>query len=312
MICARTLTDRGYSVTVFEKEKTPGGRLAALRLNGIEFDHGCPYFYSQNKMLKEQVDDWIVKDAVRVWPARRVSFLQGDMHNVEDDQPLYVGIPDMDQIARHLGAGLDVRIDTIVSSVKRTQDRWQLMAGGKREMFDIVVSAIPAEQTAELFKKVPSISEEAVKVRTQPVWSVTAGFDKTLNVDFDIAHFSSRPVILATNSRSKPGRSRDECWVLQASTEWSEENVSTPPDEVAHNLLAVFFDEIGLQAIPAKHLHAHRWYYGTPQEPLYKDFLWDDRVTAGACGDWCHNGRFEGAFISGLRMAQTIMEKYPQ
>lgn len=50
--CAMILARRGYDVTVFEKEKTVGGRNAAIRLGGYTFDMG-PTFLMMTFILRE-------------------------------------------------------------------------------------------------------------------------------------------------------------------------------------------------------------------------------------------------------------------
>jgi predicted NAD/FAD-binding protein len=39
--CARTLTDHAIDVVVFDKGRSPGGRMATRRADGFQFDHGA-------------------------------------------------------------------------------------------------------------------------------------------------------------------------------------------------------------------------------------------------------------------------------
>ena len=49
LACARTLTDQGYAVTVFEKSRGVGGRMATRRTqHDITFDHGAQYFTTRD------------------------------------------------------------------------------------------------------------------------------------------------------------------------------------------------------------------------------------------------------------------------
>ena len=40
LICARTLTDQRFAVSVFDKGREPGGRIATRQLAGYQFDDG--------------------------------------------------------------------------------------------------------------------------------------------------------------------------------------------------------------------------------------------------------------------------------
>jgi len=312
MACARLLAAHGYPVTVFEKEKEVGGRSSILQNNTDTYDHGCQYFLARDKRFDRHVKMFLEKGVVATWPVRLASCLHGVVHQVEEDTDLYVGVPGMNAIASYLSRGVDLRQDTIVSTVKRVGQSWKLIAGGKRETFDVVVVSAPAEQTAQLLHGFPAIADVAAKVKTRPCLSVAVGFEHILNVSFDAAHFSSCPIMWASNNRTKPGRPHNEIWTIQATTKWSEEHFSSPDDMIAKILLSSFFESSGITPVVPKFTRTHKWFYGLTEEPLKKEHVWDKDTWLGACGDWCHNGRVEGAFLSGISMAENIIKDCPQ
>jgi predicted NAD/FAD-dependent oxidoreductase len=312
MACARLLTAHGYPVTVFEKEKEAGGRSSIHQNGPYVYDHGCQYFLARDKRFVRHVEMFVEKGAVSTWPVRLASCLHGVVHQVEEDADLYVGVPGMNAIATYLSPGVDLRRDTIVSTVKRVNQSWKLIAGGKRETFDVVVVSAPAEQTAQLLHGFPVIADEAANVKTRPCLSVTVGFEHMLNASFDAAHFSSCPIMWASNNRTKPGRPHNELWTIQATTKWSGEHFSSPDDMIAKIVLSSFFESSGIAPVVPTFTRTHKWFYGWSEEPLKKDHLWDKDTWLGACGDWCHNGRVEGAFLSGISMAENIIKDCPQ
>jgi len=313
MTCARLLAEHGYPVTVFEKEKEFGGRASIIQDGQGAYDHGCQYFIARDKRFQRHVQSFLDAGVVSAWPARRATCLHGVVHQVEDDAVLYVGDPGMNAIASNLSMGVDVRLDTIVSIIKKNNQGWKLTAGGKRESFDIVVVSAPAEQTAKLLQSFPDIAAEAAHVKTRPCLSVTVGFDHVLNdATFDAAHFSSSPIMWSNNNRTKPGRTHNEIWTIQATTAWSEEHFSSPDDMIGKMLLSAFFEGSGLTPVMPKFMRTHKWYYGWSEAPLKKECLWDKASWMGACGDWCHNGRVEGAFLSGISLAENIINDCPR
>jgi len=308
MACARLLAKHGYPVTVFEKEHHVGGRASILQDGHGSYDHGCQYFTARDKRFQTHVNQLVEQGSVAVWPLRLASCLHGMVHRVENDSAFYVGVPGMNAISRAFSAGINMREGTIVSTMKRVNDEWKLIAGGKRESYDVVVVSAPAELTAQLAKGYPFIATEAAKVKTHPCLSVTVGFDHTLNASFDAAHFSSCPVMWASNHRTKPGRSHDEIWTIQATPEWSDKHFSSPEDMIGKILLSTFFESSGLPPVVPNFSRTHKWYYGWPLETLKKDCLWDKENGVGACGDWCQAGRMEGAFLSGVSLAEQIIK----
>ena len=312
LACARLLVQHGHDVTVFEKDKDVGGRASTLHIRDAAFDHGCPHYSVRDKRFKPYADTLVERGAAAVWPAKLASCLHGTVHQVEESSPMYVGVPAMNAVARHLGRGIRVQLDTFVSTIKHVNQSWKIMAGGKRGTFDAVVVSAPAEQTAQLLQAFPVIAGEAAKVKTKPCWTVTAGFDHPLKVSFDAAHFNFCPIVWAANNRTKPGRAPDEIWTLQADPAWSAENLTAPEDEVSNTMLSSFFESSGIAPSVPKFVRVHRWYHAFTDETLHKGCLWDKETRLGACGDWCDNGRLDGAFLSGLHLAESIIKDCPR
>ena len=72
----------------------------------------------------------------------------------------------------------------------------------------------------------------------------------------------------------------------------------------AAGVVAVFHEATGITAAPEEML-AHRWRYAL-SKGLNAGCLWDARHRIGACGDWCADGRTEGAYLSGIQLATTL------
>lgn len=314
MVAARLLAERGYPVTVFDKGHQSGGRASTRHEGPYTFDHGCQYFTARDRRFQRYVEAWVEQGIISVWNAHRASCLHGTVHLVEDDVDRYVGVPGMDAISQRLAMGIDVRQDTEITAIQQSGYHWNLSAHEQPcGEYEIVIVSAPANQTSQLLQPAsPHVAEEAARVQMLPCWSVMVAFDYDLDVPFDAAHFSSCPIVWAANNGTKPGRSRHECWVIQASPSWTLENTDSPADNVAATLLAAFFEASGITPVKPSFIKAHRWLYASPAEPLHRECLWDSAAWIGACGDWCHSARMEGAFISGLAIAERIINDCPR
>jgi len=312
MIAARLLAERGYPVTVFDKGRQPGGRGSIRVEDPYTFDHGCQYFTARDRRFQRYVEAWIEQGIVSLWNARRASCLRGAVNLVHDDVTRYVGVPGMNAMVRHLASGMDVRSGLEITDSRRVPGGWQL-TGTKPipELFDLLISSAPAPQTANVLRTT-RLAEEAAKVNMLPCWTAMAVFDYDLELPFDAAHISASPLVWAANNGSKPGRSRHECWVMQASPSWSIEHIDDAPDAVAEALLAAFFEAAGAAPVTPRFTRSHRWRYASPEEPLRAECLWDAEEWVGACGDWCHSARMEGAFISGLTLVERVLNDRPR
>ncbi|MFW5681081.1 MAG: FAD-dependent oxidoreductase, partial [Pseudomonadota bacterium] len=138
LACARTLADHRLSVTVLDKSRGLGGRMATRRTDGLAFDHGAQFFTARDAVFRRHVEAWAEQGLVARWePSGRPA----------DGEPWWVATPRMTALARHLGAELEVRGETAVTAVERSAEGWQVIAGDLRlGPFDAVVVATPAPQ----------------------------------------------------------------------------------------------------------------------------------------------------------------------
>ena len=56
--CARQLTAAGRQVTVFDKSKGMGGRMATRRGDDFSVDHGAQYFTAQQPDFHAEIHAW--------------------------------------------------------------------------------------------------------------------------------------------------------------------------------------------------------------------------------------------------------------
>ena len=313
LTAARLLAERGFPVTVYDKGRNPGGRSSTRHEGAFSFDHGCQYFTARDKRFQRYVEAWAEQGLISAWNAKRASCIRGVVSRVEDDVARYVGVPGMSAIARHLAKGLDVRTATPVTSIIRDNGGWRIAHPGPSiERFDLVLISTPPAQALAFLDASPQLKETVAKATMSPCWTAMATFDYDIEIPFDGAHFSASPIVWAARDSSKPGRSAHECWVIQASPSWSQEHLEDHPDAVSQFLLAEFFSASGVAPMPAHFLGAHRWRYASPLDPLRVGCLWDHETGLGVCGDWCHSARMEGAFLSGLMLAERVIDEWPR
>ncbi|HMP89862.1 MAG TPA: FAD-dependent oxidoreductase [Kiritimatiellia bacterium] len=314
LTAARLLAERGYPITVFDKGFRPGGRASTRMEGAYAFDHGCQYFTARDETFRRYVESWMDRNIISIWPARRASCIRGSTTLVTDDVTRYVGVPGMNAIAQHLANGLDVRQGVHVTGISKNDRGWRLTCEPQStdRQFEILVVAIPSEQAAGLLRGATSLATEVENVAMQPCWSVMAVFDFDIDAPFDAAHFISSPLVWAANDGSKPGRAGNECWVLHASPAWTRDHLDDHSDVVAELLLKAFFETSGIPPVKPKQLRAHRWRFASPEIPLQVGCLWHANDGVGVCGDWCHSARIQGAFLSGLKIAERIIDDRPR
>ena len=310
LICARTLTDHGYSVTVFEKSRGVGGRMATRRTDdGIQFDHGAQYFTARDNRFKRYVNSWIHDGIVMPWRGRIVALQDGRIKSDKSRIDRYVATPSMNAICKHLAADLDIRFRTQVLPLKREKNMWRVIDVEENwDAFDMAVVSAPAAQTAELLREAPTLADRAINGVMQGCWAVMLAFPRSLELEFAGAFVHDSPLSWIACNSTKPERPAEpETWILHASAEWTHAHLEESAESIEKQLTQEFWKAIGHSWTKTDYSVAHRWRHAIPTEPLLENCLFDADMQIAACGDWCAGPRVEGAFLSGAAAAGRVM-----
>ena len=302
-ICARDLAEAGFTVSVFDKGRSVGGRLAQRRRDGAIFDHGAQFVRPRAPVLVSLLEGGIEAGVVARWPEAEA-----------DGRPVYVGRPAMATPFKHLLAELPVETDCRIEKLRRTGEGWWLDAadGVGHGPFDAVVVAIPAPQARELLATAGSIVPESLLVATKravmaPCWALLLAFDPPLDLrGFDARPIDGGPLSWLARNTTKPGREGLDSWTVHASADWSTEHLEKTPDQVIPPLLAAFREVTGTGSVEPVYMAAHRWRHALVTTPVGEPALYDQASGLGLCGDWCLGGKIEAAFESGRALAKLI------
>lgn len=293
--CARTLYQAGMDVTVFEKSRGPGGRMATRRVDDMRFDHGAQYAAASSVAFQSMLLDMVSQGKAGMWPAPG------------RDRTYYVGQPGMNAIPKALLDGVPVRYGARIEGAHRTDAGWRLLGDVEEDdrLVDWVLSTAPAPQTTELFDGT-SIAAKAQDARYAPCVAVMVRFEHQISLP-DVVRPHAGPLIWAARNSNKPGRVGLEQWVLHGDPAFSEQYLDGDPNEAIEPLLAALAHELGGDLPIAKFKAAHRWRYSRVTKPLKVPCLIDVSRRLGAAGDWCLGGRVESAFLSGTALSTLVM-----
>lgn len=295
--CGVRLAGAGYAVSLFDKGRGPGGRLshrrAATPLGDAHFDHGAQYFTARDPDFRRQVALWARDGIAAPWPAAG-----GDA---------WVGVPGMSAPAKALAAGLDVACAARVERLARGGAGWRLSGEGlDAGPFDAVTVAVPAEQAGALVRAFsPGFADAADATPAEPCWTAMAAFPERLRIDGDVVKRRG-PIGWAARDSAKPGRSGPESWVVQAGPDWSREHLEEDGAEIVPKLLGALAEVTGGPLPEPAAASAHRWRYAR-SGTLGREVLWDAALGLGVCGDWLLGPRVECAWVSGHRLAGTML-----
>jgi renalase len=308
--CARRLADDGAAVTVFEKSRGVGGRMATRRADdGLRFDHGAQYFTVRDPRFEQQVARWIECGAVSPWDGRIRVLEQQTPTPTRQETARFVGLPGMNGLCRQLASGLPIQYQTRVTAPRLADGLWHLNdeQGASLGEFEGLVVATPAPQAADLLSAVPRLAAVARDTAVSACWAVMAAFPQALELGFDGAFVHDSELSWIARDSSKPGRDpRQETWVLHATADWTARHLEDDAEDACRLLLEAFWQATGAMRRQPDFAVAHRWRYALVPEPIDARFLLDGDLRIGVCGDWCGGPRVEGAYLSGLELADRL------
>ncbi len=275
---------------------------------GLSFDHGCQYFSASDRRFVRCVTAWRTAGIVDSWQGRAVELDRGVVMELEPTTTRYVGVPGMNAVCKHLAAGLDVRCGIRVDVVRRVSECWRLSdaVGAELGSFEAVIVAVPSTQSVDLLEAAPRLAQVARSAAMTSCWAVMAAFAEPVPFPADAVAIRNSSLVWVARNSSKPHRNHaNDCWVLQASADWSKRHLHRDRAWVAKTLVDEFAAELGISAMEPIHVSAHRWKYGMPENfPTHAKSLLDRQLQIGVCGDWCQGNRVEAAYLSGLTIGR--------
>lgn len=296
--CAELLQAAGHAVTVFDKGRGAGGRMATRRVptpsGDVAFDHGAQYFTVRDPVFAASVAGWQASGMVAPWPS------------AGDDA--WVGTPGMNAVVKGLSRSLAVQWNSRVDALRRVDRSW-FAESVADEPFDAVIVATPAEQAAPLLvPHDPAMAAMAQACSSAPCRAAMVAFAERIAIAGDIVRDAGIIGWAARNS-AKPGRSGTEAWVIQATADWSRDHLEDEETDVVDALLAAFA-AAARQALPVPVVRiGHRWRYARANAAPHGS-LWNDATRIGAVGDWLLAPRIESAWLSGRMLADRIISAH--
>ena len=194
---------------------------------------------------------------------------------------------------------------------------WELLddEGKRLGMYDTVVIAIPAPQAVNLLDDGEVFKERIEKVEIAPCIALFGHFPPSIyeEFQFDGAFVNDSNIRWACRNNSKPGRpiiDDGDCWMIHSTPEWAAENYEQDKEFLKEELLkefslALYNDESKLFV---EDVHIKKWRYSIPTVEVGEQYLWNGDRRLGLCGDWCANSKVQAAYLSGLHLANTIIE----
>ncbi len=327
--CSRGLGYADANVTVFERSRDVGGRMATRRAawtddagtaQSVTFDHGAQCFVAVRPRFRALMARAVAEGHAARWePTVHASRSAGC-------DACFVPTPGAQAICGHLLAGATVHLDRNVRRLQRASDgAWYVASDGAplAGPFQHVALAVPPAQAAVLLAGHQDAWATALMgKRMEACWTLMAVTDD-VDWSWDAAEPDRGPLAWVGRNDRVPTRAAPHglaVWTAHATAEWSAGRSDAEAGAVSLELQAALRAQLprtGRSGRPWRwhHTGVQRWSHAGPVLDCDDSFdegdaWWDERLGLGVCGDWLGGAGVEAAWHSGDVLADAMAASF--
>lgn len=293
------------TLTIFEKSRGLGGRMATRQGIDAAWDHGAPCFSARDSDFKQFLQRFLSDQTLTEWHPKMTTLGLGQKpYKRTWFEPHYVGQPTMNQWIKPLFAGHAVETQSDIQSIYGAPGQWYLVSGERAHgPFDWVLSSAPLAQTQALFARF----NFDLTARYQPGFTLLC--ETALNPSWDRAVCQDEVVAELILSGRRPGRRYPAALVAHAQDRWASEQIESDPRRVEQTLRRAVEALLNTDLSSAK---LHRWRFAKVIEQAASTHWLQPTLQLGACGDWAGTQGAESAFVSAKALAAALPIQGPK
>ncbi len=320
------LAKAGHHVTVFEKSKGYGGRLAtryAGDVHKLKLDHGSAYLPSGGPEYTAWLDQLIAAGVLAEW-TDHVAFHDGSSfypeHPNRERERMLIAPKGMNSLGQHLGRYVDVVRNkkvggiTLVAPGRHKKRSW-VVNFDDSSVFeaDAVIVATPAPQAQGIIQT--SQDEWGVKFLIRQLSDVVyessitlmAGYGGREIPDWKAVACQHEVISFISNERSKRPDASETTLVAQSTSSFAESNVNDAAADIEKKMVHALSKLVGTWSGFPSWTQSHFWRYQRCLTPILNEsFLVLEKTDAhlGLIGDYLGGNSIESSYLSGLRLAE--------
>ncbi len=305
-IAASELAKAGRRVMVVDKGRCVGGRMATRRIGDAIFDHGAQFITARSERFSNRIKDWCGQGIVSEWCRGFAA--------AADGHPRWRGEPGMTALAEHLLQGIEVLLETRVTSITMEDSHWSVaLEDGSSITSAAVVLTAPVPQSLALldaghFEMPVDLRMRLESIAYERCLAVLAVLDGPSGMSPPGGmSFEDGPVSWLADNHLK-GISPVPCVTLHASHAFSLENWEADRGDAGRTLLesAAPWIRSGV-----KEFQTHGWLYSKPlQVEEQACAMLHAHPSLVLAGDAFAGPKVEGAALSGWAAAACLLDQF--
>ena len=288
-------------VTIFDKSRGIGGRMATRRIGDYHFDHGAQYFTARSAEFRELCKAALTNNIIAKWPAEIANF-----SSVKNEDK-FVAKPQMNSFCKYLAKDLDVKLNHKLIKISHNNN-WQLEFENNLIInnFEVLIIAIPSNQAVDLLPKDFSQIDKVKKIQMLPCYSLMLGLRAKPKYEFSAASLDDNIIKWFAFNNLKEARPNATALVVNTSNEWAKENLELEDNLVIQKIISNLNKYITIHENNIEVTSLQRWRFANSIKSNIDKSYFDSNLNIGLCGDWLISGRVESAFLSAKDLFKKI------
>lgn len=305
LTAAHELIKNNWEVTILDKGRGVGGRMATRRAGEARFDHGAQYFSTKTPDFQAFAQAIIQKNIAKEWHLQ-----EGDS---SFSHARVIGTEGMSNIPKFLAEKLNVITNEKVVSIAESEDNIKVITeAGNTYEADAIICTTPAPQAIELLQKSEIATaeiEHLKEINYDPCIAVMATLKAQTSIPSPGGISLKNGNIAWVADNFQKGISPVFSATIHATPAFSLAHFDDDLTQIGHQLLSEIPNLIAPESVES--YQVHRWRYSLAAERYPENCLVSKstRFPLIFAGDGFGIGNIEGAYISGKSAAQELIKR---
>ena len=312
-ITLANLLQKKFNLTIFEKSRGVGGRMATRRAEPYQFNHGAQYFKIENKEFKDFLQPLILNRIIKPLEVNQIEILNKEVIKRTKiyNKQYFTAESKMNSVVKYLiNNNFSIKLLCKIEKIIKENNKWFVIDSGQVSFgpYDWLIITIPPNQAKEILYNNFKFLDIIKKIKMRSCYSLMLGFDKFEELDYDTAlfldediqWFSIRKVILENKEYYN--------LLINSSYNFAEQNINGSEDKISDHLIKQVSDILKCNLYNYEHKALHFWKYAMSEKNNNLGSLIDEDLKVIVCGDWCMNGKVEGGFLSAKNAANKLLK----
>ena len=312
-ITLANLLQKKVNLTVFEKSRGVGGRMATRRATPYQFNHGAQYFKIENKEFKDFLQPLMLNKIIKPLEANQIEILNKKVIKSTKicNKKYFTAESKMNSVVKNLvNNNFSIKLLCKIEKTIKENDKWFIIDSNQVSYgpYDWLFITIPPNQAIEILYNNFKFLDIIKKLKMRSCFSLMLGFDKIKEFNFDTALFLDADVQWLSIRKKIIDNKEYNNLLINSSYNFAEKNVNGSKDKISDYLIKQVSDILKCELNNYKHKALHFWKYAMSEKNNNLGSLLDEDLKVIVCGDWCMNGKVEGGFLSAKNAASKLLK----